>query len=407
MLLRPENPSERGPSVCGCGKAGFQAEEVTFHLKEDGTAKAGGVLHCDSAWLCPVCAPKKGKERQERIAEVFDHVKAYSDGQMVMCTVTVKHGRGDPLENLKQAVQTASRKARQGKPWQVRQKRHNVIGAISAPEVTWSEANGWHFHIHTAILLRDGAEEAEELGRWFIERYMSYIQIQGFNALVQGQDVSLIEDEERLAEYLSKGVNRNRSLAWEMAGQATKRARAHGLHPFEILEGASGDPRMATLWREYAAAMKGTRSCIVTKAIAEKLGMEPDAEEEEAPREATSEEEVIGSLPSDVWNTVMNRFKGSTVLSILEEGGREAWPEAKAFAYQIAEIPFVKVGDGARRVYEPTAAEIAREARCEVGSRRKGKALRTVLDRHRGYAVARGLTFVPPSLKEVLDLMAA
>ena len=404
-LLRPEDPTQRGPSVCGCGKDGFQAEEVTFHLREDGTAKAGGILHCDSAWLCPVCAPKKGKERQERMAKVFDHVKAYSDGQMVMATVTVQHDRKDALEALKRAVQVASRKARQGKPWRLRKERHNVIGVISAPEVTWSEKHGWHFHIHTAILLHGTGAEAEELGRWFIGRYMSYIRLEGYRALVQGQDVTLIKNQDRLAEYLSKGVSRNRDLAWEMAGQATKKARGDGLHPFEILEAASGNPKMTALWLEYAAAMKGTRSCVVTKAIAETLGIEPD-EDDETPTEELPEPEddVIGSLPTDIWNTVMSRFKGSTMLAILEDGGAKAWPQAEAYAFKVAELPFPTD----ERIYAPDAADIAKEAISESWQvKSKGLAVRKVLDRHRGIAVAKGATFIPPPLKRVLELVSS
>jgi len=132
MILRPADIEKRGPAVCGCGRAGFAAEEVAFHLKENGTAKTSGVLHCDSAWLCPVCAPRRGKERQERMAEVFDHVKAYPDGQMVMCTLTVRHKRGQSLMELKKAVQAASRMARQGAPWSRAKRKFGVWCDIRA-----------------------------------------------------------------------------------------------------------------------------------------------------------------------------------------------------------------------------------------------------------------------------------
>lgn len=408
-LLRPENIDERGPSVCGCGRAGFNAEEVTFHLKDDGTAKAGGVLHCDSAWLCPVCAPRKGKERLERMLEVFDLMRAYPDGQMVMCTTTVRHNKKNSLIDLKKVVQTASRKARQGKPWQKKVDRYRLVGVISAPEVTWSPRHGWHFHIHHAVLLHGTDAEAQEFGDWFIDRYMSYVSKLGYQALVKGQDVSCITDEKKLAEYISKGVNKNRDLAWEMAGQATKNARGEGLHPFEILEAAAGDKAMAQLWCEYAAAMKGTRSCVITKKIAETLDIEPDDDDQTPNEDLPDEDDVIGTLPSEVWNKVMNRFKGSTMLAILEDGGPEAWPEARKFAFHVAEIPLGEAGKPVpERAHAPSEEQIAKEALSEaLQTKSKGRALKAVLDRHRGYAVGRGEVFIPPNVKTVLQLMAA
>jgi len=71
MILKPSDIEKRGPAVCGCGRAGRDAEEVLFYLNENGTAKVGGVLHCDSAWLCPVCSKRKGVERKERVEEVL------------------------------------------------------------------------------------------------------------------------------------------------------------------------------------------------------------------------------------------------------------------------------------------------------------------------------------------------
>lgn len=415
LLLRPADIEKRGPAVCGCGRAGFEAEEVAFHLKQDGTARTSGVLHCDSAWLCPVCAPRRGKERQERMAEVFDAVKAYPDGQMVMCTLTVRHRRGQSLAELKKAVQAASRMARQGAPWSRAKRKFRVFGVVSAPEVTWSPEAGWHFHIHTAIVHRGTDAEAQELGEWFVHRYMGYVEELGYSALIDGQDVSVIRDHKKLADYIAKGVSRTRDLAWEMAGQATKKARSKGgLHPFDILEKASGDDQMKALFREYADAMKGVRSCIVTKSLADALDIEP-ADDAENAGETTVEPESVGALPTYVWNKVMNRMKGSVVLSILEDGGASAWPDARAAAYSFAECTYDDSDDAAPlqvraipRLHEPTPEQIAREigAYCFL-KKNKGQAVKQVLDTHREFAKARGLTFVVPPMKKVLDLLAA
>ena len=343
------------------------------------------------------------------MAEVFDHVKAYSDGQMVMCTLTVRHKRGQSLAELKRAVQTASRMARQGAPWSRAKRNFRVFGVVSAPEVTWSPESGWHFHIHTAIVHRGTDAEAQELGEWFVDRYMGYVEEQGYSALIDGQDVSVIRDHKKLADYIAKGVSRTRDLAWEMAGQATKKARSKGgLHPFDILEKASGDDQMKALFREYADAMKGVRSCIVTKSLADALDIEP-ADDAENAGETSVEPESVGALPTYVWNKVMNRMKGSVVLSILEDGGASAWPDARAAAYSFAECTYDDAAPlqvrAIPRLHEPTPEQIASEidAHCLM-KRNKGQAIKMVLDQHRDFAKARGLIFVVPPMNKVHEL---
>lgn len=407
-ILRPEEG--RGPSVCGCGRAGFEVEEVGLHLRAAG-ARTSGTFACDSGWLCPVCAPRKGQERRDRMAEVFDHVKAFSDGQMVMCTLTVRHSRGQGLADLRKVVQAASRKARQGAPWARRKEQHGIFGVISAPEVTFSKANGWHFHIHTALLLRGTGAEAQDLGEWFVRRYLEAVQAAGYSALLDGQDVAVIRSEEKLAEYIAKGVGRTRDVAWEMAGQATKKARSkEGLHPFEILELASGDDGMKALWLEYAAAMKGVRSCVVSPAIAAALGIEADEDEERPGEEQPPEDEQpAGYLRRDIWNTLMSRKRASTVLAALEDFGADRWADVERLALELAgHTP--ETGEPARtRLHAPSAWTVAARAddvRQQSGCS-GGEAVRVAMDRERGHAVAFGMTFRPPPLRLVLELVAA
>lgn len=404
-LLRPEDG--RGPAVCGCGRAGHEIQEVGLHLREDGSARTSGAFRCDSGWLCPVCAPRRGKERAEKMAEVFDHVKAFRDGQMVMCTLTVRHRRGQSLADLKKVVQAASVAARQGAPWARQKEKYNVFGVISAPEVTYSFSAGWHFHIHVALLLRGSSADADDLGSWFVERYMRYVQRKGYTALVAGQDVSVIRNQKKLAEYLSKGVNRNRDLAWEMAGQATKSTRHDdGLHPFEILEKASGDNGMKALWLEYAAAMKGVRSCIVTKAIADALGIEPEDDEDKPGQEEREEDAPVGTLRAETWNTLMRRRLASSVLTLLEDGGAEAWQEVR----QRAEAWAHGYDDSAppEAVHAPSAEHVAVVALgLRHHHRHASEAVRAAVDRERGVAASLGRNFRPPALRRVLELVAA
>src|SRR5690606_10216910 len=117
MLLRPEDPEQRGPSVCACGRTGHEVEAVGVHLSQTGAAWTSGTLRCNSGWLCPVCAPRRARERQERVAEAYDVVTLGLKGQVPMVTLTVRHRQGMPLADLRQVVQGAWRQVRQGAPW--------------------------------------------------------------------------------------------------------------------------------------------------------------------------------------------------------------------------------------------------------------------------------------------------
>jgi hypothetical protein len=333
-----------------------------------------------------------------------------------MITLTVRHRRGMALADLRGVEQDAWRNVRQGAPWARLKKRHGILGTITAPEVTWSREFGWHFHMHIAVPCLTTPEGALEVGAWIIDRYIRYIRQAGYDALSQGQDVTLPRSPGDAAKYLAKGVKGNQDISWEIAGAANKRARGESLHPFDILEASPGDARMADLFREYAVAMKGARSCVISAALAKKLGLD-EADDIEEPAVEQQDETPIGELPANVWNGVMRKRLGSTVLAILEDGGALAWPQARDHAYQIVGLvydpgiddPAPLLVSAGPRPHAPTAADIAREALSEAlsGRCRKGDAVQRVMDRARGFAVSKGKQFAPPSLKSVLDLMAA
>lgn len=410
MLLRPEDSEKRGPAVCACGRTGHEVHAVGVHLTETGTAWTSGTLRCNSGWLCPVCAPRRARERQERVAEVYDTVTLGLKGQIPMITLTVRHKRGMALEDVKTAVRDAWREVRQGAPWARLKRKFGILGTITAPEVTWSAAHGWHYHLHIAVPCQTSREGALEVGSWIIDRYIRYVRAAGYEALSQGQDVTLPRSPEDAARYLGKGVTSNQDVSWELAGAANKRGKSGSLHPFDILEAASGDIAMAALWREYAAAMKGARSCVISAALAKKLGLD-EADDIEAPAIEQAEEAPLGEVPSYVWNSVMRKRQGSTVLSIVEDGGAQAWPQALAEAYRIAgfDPPTGEVIRPPPRVHAPSPEDVARQALAEAHQcrGRKGEAVGRVIDRERGFAVARGLVFVPPDLRRVIELVGA
>jgi hypothetical protein len=115
LLLRPpvaeDGTRKRGPSVCGCGYASLENENVSVHVRRTGSrpkVAISGIFRCGSPWLCPLCSKKAAVERQARVQKVVEATLKRGGGLFGHVVVTVRH-------ELKTAVSEASRAARSGR----------------------------------------------------------------------------------------------------------------------------------------------------------------------------------------------------------------------------------------------------------------------------------------------------
>jgi len=394
--------SETTPGVCKCGTAGHNSEAV-YLTRNGGKAGVRGVFYCDSPWLCPTCAPRRAAERADKVLQVF-HATEAKRGRIVFVTLTVKHALGDSLDDLKKLVMDACRKARQGKPWKLAVERYDIAGVMVGPEVTYSLKHGWHFHLHVAlVVLSDNDDLAGEAGEWLMNRYRNYIHQAGGKTDRQAQDVTVVWREEDLANYISKG-----SAAWEVSSAGATKEGKQGLTPWDLAARAGkGDAMAARLFQEYAAIMPGTRSCVITKGLAAKLGIEP-ADDEDAPgvdeMPEDQEAEVVGELTPYRWHRVLRNGYAADVLKVVGAGWD--WPKIDDL---IANLLKEKAPKKDPFIYEPSVEFMAAKARDESYFRRgnKGQALQIVIAREREFASKNGLIYSEPDLKKVLDLLAA
>jgi len=326
LLRRPVGSGEAVPGVCKCGTARHDTQAISV-VRRDGKAGFRGTLACDSSWLCPTCAPRRALQRVERLGAVFDATERLG-WSVVFVTLTARHSLPDALSDLVALIAGASRSARQGRAWMDLAALHRIEGTIVGPEVTWSRLFGWHYHQHLAVLVSTTDHEAAELaGIALMERYLEMIEKAGGEALPDGQDVQVLwRREDILASYLGKG-----SAAWEIgAGGTGKTVKGgRGATPFGLAAaGAAGDRRSAALFLEYAAVMPGTRSCIITRSIASKLGIsEADDAEIESEVEGEVDEEV-GQIGRSAWHVLLRRGRVPDVLAAVQ--AHVPWPDVLA-----------------------------------------------------------------------------
>ncbi|KRB61365.1 hypothetical protein ASE04_21070 [Rhizobium sp. Root708] len=302
-----------------------------------------GVYRCGSPWLCPVCAVWKALERAEKIEDVAKATFGRG-GQVGMLVLTASHSNDMSLADVKKLVQDASSKARKGRAWIDAQDEYGIMGVVVGQEVTYSRVNGWHYHQHLCIPV-DGPtdeekarageneavlealvrERAEKAARWLAAAYKDQIRARGGKVSDRhGCRVRVADDCEDASGYTAKG-----SMAWEVSGghkDVTKAASS--MTPWDVAAAAiDGNAFMVQRWREYVDVMPGTRTCVVSAALAKKLGITA-SETEEGEQELHERDDIVGRVEAPIWRRWMRFGLAATFLSRIEYGGAEGFADA-------------------------------------------------------------------------------
>lgn len=343
-LCRPAEEGARGPAVVGCGMPGHDATSVNIHLRtttETGEIRAGvsGIFRCGSPWLCPVCATKKAHDRAERVQAAAD-ATFKRGGRAALVVLTASHSLDMSLADIKGLVATASSTARKGRAWTKAVRDYGILGVVVGQEVTYSVANGWHYHQHLSVMVDgpdgDGTEfyefpdayvRAKAAGAWIARAYAEQVRARGGKVSDRhGWHVRVARDAADASDYTAKG-----SMAWEIAGGHKDQTKAEtSLTPWDIaIAAADGDTAMFARWREYMETMPGTRSCVVSAALAKKLDIPSLAGDGEGGEQVLHDtDEVVGRVEAPMWRVWMRHGLAATFLSRVEFGGEEGFDAA-------------------------------------------------------------------------------
>ncbi len=257
--------------------------------RESGKVVLKGPQSCKSGFACPRCGPKKraakGLELEQGLANFWQQ---YPQGTAVLVTVTIRHGRVDPLADTMRAVQDAWAKGVcSGNSWKHAKKRLGYFGMVRTIEVTYGQA-GWHPHIHGLLLFEKSLNDMElyDLHQVVYRSWAGRLVAQhGQEAPSQQRGVHV----QRVTSgaggaYLVKEGGQPRSLSLEMTRADLKRGRAgQSVTPFELLDqfaaaerakDAAGMARTKGLWNEYVAATKGYAVLRWPPDLKAKLGVE-------------------------------------------------------------------------------------------------------------------------------------
>ncbi|MBB2678933.1 UNVERIFIED_ORG: hypothetical protein GGI61_002493 [Rhizobium esperanzae] len=243
------------------------------------------------------------------------------------------------LAEIKGLVGGASSAARKGRSWTKAVRDYGVLGVVVGQEATYSVANGWHYHQHLSVMVDgpdgedsefyvfpDAYKRAEAAGAWIARAYAEQVRDKGGKVSNRhGWHVRVAQDAADASDYTAKG-----SMAWEIAGghkDDTKTATS--LTPWDIaIAAADGDGAMLGRWREYMETMPGTRSCVVSAALAKRLDIAPADDAEGGEQVLHDADEVVGRVEAPMWRVWMRHGLAATFLSRVEFGGQEGFDAA-------------------------------------------------------------------------------
>lgn len=334
-ISRPADPEARGPAVCGCGMPAHDAASVNIHLRTaEGTGEmrpgVSGIYRCGSPWLCPTCATKKAFDRAERVQSAAN-ATFERGGRAALVVLTASHSIDMSLAEIKALVAASSSAARKGRAWVRATQDFGVLGVVVGQEVTYSTVNGWHYHQHLSVMV-DGPDcsahdRTKAAGEWIAAAYTAQVRARGGTVSDRhGWHVRVARNAEDASDYTSKG-----SMAWEVAGAHKDQTKAAtSLTPWDIASAAAGgDAAMFARWREYIDVMPGTRSCVVSASLAQKLGIGAGADADEIGEQALHDsDEVVGRVDAPVWRIWMRHSLASTFLARVVLGGEEGFDAA-------------------------------------------------------------------------------
>ncbi|OJA63790.1 hypothetical protein BGV68_01855 [Burkholderia ubonensis] len=318
MLYDPAAAISAQHRTCYCQRSVTNAAGVvTVRRAVDGSgASLGGIATCGSAWTCPVCGLRLAARKQ---ADVEAAMKAHiaAGGYVFLMTCTFPHERdGRELSDMMGRMADARRRMAQSKTYRRVLGKGVRTGSITALEVTWGDAHGWHPHTHTLLFVTpDAFGETREVddGR-LLSRAIDELKAAWYDALLrsglcdpmQRSDVLArgldIRGGQYAADYVSKfGRDAKWGLSREVSMQATKVGGGlKGAHPMQLVEwAAAGDGQAAALFREYAAAFKGRSLLQWSPGLRATLGLDEERPDDELAAAALPEEEVIAGISAE------------------------------------------------------------------------------------------------------------
>lgn len=302
--------------VTGEGLSTIQVHVATEHNKAFYT----GLMACGSVWSCPVCAAKISERRRQELIQGMEAARSLG-WQAHFVTLTVRHGIGDNLQDMKQRMSKALRLFNSGKNRIKDVLLRNGIdqkGYVRAYEITHGQQSGFHPHYHIILFTVGGT--SQQIQRLYAPLWQKACVSAGLSEPTLERGCT-VQDGSEAAKYASKW-----GIEDELTKANQKQSKRKGITPWGLLRAVLDEnnpeysPQYASdLFRVYTTCMKGARQLYWSNGLRKALGLIQELTDEQLAEQITDEDShFMGALTDEQWKAIRKAKAEAHVLTVAE-----------------------------------------------------------------------------------------
>lgn len=338
--------------VCRCHRVAVPEHisgGIKAYRREDKGTYYSGLMMCASVWACPVCAAKIAMRRREDLAQVYDTVM-FGSGGAYHILLTIPHQRVDDVSYTVDELLSAFRSLTSGR-WSFYNLLEFYLGTVRALEVTHSDTNGWHPHLHVLVFTEKPltSEELDAVREKLYTRWQSLMKKLGketskkafsFEPARNGYEIKDVSKDSAgnyqhkcpVTGYITKfGADKEleeivRTRRWGVVDELTrgnvkKKGRGGSKSPMELLYeyAVEGNERSGALWVEYAKAFKGRSSLQWSRGLRKSLGLDDEKTDAELAETVDAKDELVAKISTEDWKIIKRYNLRGDVLEILRD----------------------------------------------------------------------------------------
>jgi hypothetical protein len=152
-----QHSARHGQRFCGLSAA---VDEVTVQRSENGV-HFGGLMTCNSR-QCPSCGPRIAAQTRSDIERAIGNWMTAPSRRLLFGTFTSRHKKGQRFDELAAAVSACWKAASNGSSWRNDRIQHGIEHYLRIFEQKWSQANGWHIHVHVLFFVDERVSGTED-----------------------------------------------------------------------------------------------------------------------------------------------------------------------------------------------------------------------------------------------------
>lgn len=166
----------RGTRVSFCGNPVSDIVGQGLYYDDKHLSRFSGLAACGNVCCCPVCNFKIMSYRQKQISQALRICKDRGYG-VVFATLTLRHKKGEKLEIVRKKLLEIWRNVNKQRAFVKLLDDFGELGFIRAQEVTESNVNGWHPHLHSFFIFEHvlTVKQVNEFGARFADLWLKTV----------------------------------------------------------------------------------------------------------------------------------------------------------------------------------------------------------------------------------------